>query len=198
MATPEPREKHEEHHNGTEAHTVHVYDDDLIEHDNRLPLWWQYTLYGAVVFAVIYWYGEEKIAAWKTQRQSYETEIVALKMEQAKKSGKMSAEALVAMSKSGKSVDAGKQVFVTTCAPCHRADGGGLIGPNLTDEYWLHGGKPDEIWKTVHDGVPDKGMPSWGPQLGEDKVAAVVSYVLTLRDTHVANGKAPQGDKDNM
>jgi cytochrome c oxidase cbb3-type subunit 3 len=206
MAKPEPKKKEENEKNGTEPHTieaqgaehgaVHVYDDDLIEHDNRLPLWWQYTLYGAVVFAVIYWYGEQKIAAWQTQRESYDKEMIALKMEQAKKGGKMSAEALVAMSKSAKSVDEGKQVFVTTCAPCHRPDGGGNIGPNLTDDSWLHGGKPDQIWTTVHDGVAAKGMPAWGPQLGEDKVAAVVSYVLTLRNTNVANGKPPQGEKE--
>jgi len=196
MATP----KDPKHHNGngTEPQTVHIYDEDLIEHDNRLPLWWQYTLYGAVVFAVIYWYGEQKISAWQTQRQSYEKEMIALKMEQAKKGGKMAPEALVAMSKNAKNVDEGKQVFATTCAACHRADGGGVIGPNLTDEFWLHGSKPDEIWTTVHDGVPAKGMPAWGPQLGEDKVASVVAYVLTLKGTNVANGKPPQGDKDNM
>lgn len=199
MATLEPREKNGSiESNGTEPQTIHVYDDDLIEHDNRLPLWWQYTLYGAIVFAVIYWYGEQKIAAWKTQRESYDTEMIALKMEQAKKSGKMSPDALVAMSKTAKSVDDGKQTFMTTCAPCHRADGGGNIGPNLTDDYWLHGGTPDDIWTTVHSGVPVKGMPAWGPQLGEDKVAAVVAYVLTLRGTNVVNGKPPQGDKDSM
>ncbi len=190
MTKPEDQSSENNH------ETVHVYDDDLIEHDNRLPLWWQYTLYGAILFAVIYWYGEQKLSAWKTQREAYDKEMIALKMERAKKGGKMSPEALVAMSHSQKSVEDGKQVFTTTCAACHRADGGGNIGPNLTDEYWLHGGKPDQIWTTVHDGVPAKGMPAWAPQLGEDKVAAAVAYVLTIRGTNVANGKPPQGDKE--
>jgi len=82
------------------------------------------------------------------------------------------------------------------CSPCHRADGGGTIGPNLTDEFWVHGGAPDKIWKTVHDGVVPKGMIAWGPILGEQKVASVVAYVLTLKNTHVAGGKAPEGDRE--
>jgi cytochrome c oxidase cbb3-type subunit 3 len=92
-------------------------------------------------------------------------------------------------------VEDGKQVFVSTCAACHRADGGGNIGPNLTDEFWIHGDKPQDIWSTVHNGIPAKGMPTWGPQIGEAKVASVVAYVLSIRNTNVPNGKAPQGEK---
>ncbi len=182
--------------NPEEEKVVHVYDEDIIEHDNRLPLWWQYTLYGAIVFAVAYWTGEHQLKAWLSQRDSFDQEMIAVRLEQAKKGAGMTPAVLVAMSKSPKSVDEGRQVFTTTCAPCHRADGGGNIGPNLTDEYWLHGSKPENIWSCVHDGVQGKGMPSWGPQLGEDKVAMVVSYVLTIRNTNVPNGKAPQGDKE--
>jgi cytochrome c oxidase cbb3-type subunit 3 len=175
---------------------IHVYDDDIREMDNRLPLWWQYTLYGAVLFAVCYFWGEQKVGAWKSQRESFEQEMVAARLEAAKKGGKMTSETLVAMSHNPKIVSEGKQVFETTCAPCHRADGGGNIGPNLTDKYWLHGAKPEEIFHTVHDGVSDKGMPTWGPQLGEEKVADVVAYVLTLHDTNVPGGKAPQGEPE--
>jgi cytochrome c oxidase cbb3-type subunit 3 len=99
------------------------------------------------------------------------------------------------MSHTPTAVESGRQVFASTCAACHRADGGGNIGPNLTDAYWLHGSKPENIYSCVHDGVPNKGMPTWGPVLGEDKVETVVAYVLTLRNTNVPGGKAPQGEK---
>jgi cytochrome c oxidase cbb3-type subunit 3 len=176
---------------------VHVYDGDLREEDNVLPLWWLYTLYGAIAFAVVYWYGEHELNAWAPRDVAFQQEMVAVRLEEAKKSGgTLPPEALIALSKTPATVEDGKQVFTTTCAPCHRADGGGNIGPNLTDSFWLHGGKPQNIWSCVHDGVPSKGMPTWGPQLGDAKVASVVAYVLSIRDTNVPNGKAPQGDKE--
>jgi cytochrome c oxidase cbb3-type subunit 3 len=175
---------------------VHVYDDDIVEHDNRLPLWWQYTLYGAIVFAIFYWVGERGIGAWPTQREKFEDEMVAARLEAAKKGAAMTPAVLLAMSHAPKSVDAGHTVFTATCAPCHRADGGGNIGPNLTDGYWLHGSKPENIFSCVHDGIPAKGMPTWAPQLGEEKVAEVVAYVLTIKNTNVPNGKAPQGEPE--
>lgn len=178
---------------------VHVYDDDLREEDNRLPLWWLYTLYGAIAFAAVYWYGEHQLKAWEPRDVAYQQEMLAVRLEEAKKGGgALPPEALLALSKTPATVEEGKQVFTTTCAPCHRADGGGNIGPNLTDDYWIHGGKPQNIWTTVHDGVPSKGMPTWGPQVGDAKVAAVVAYVLTLRGTNVPNGKPPQGEKEKI
>ena len=180
----------------SEDRVIHVYDDDLEEQDNRLPLWWQYTLYGAIAFAALYWYGEIKLGAWKSQADAYQQEMVAVRLAEAQKGGTLSAETLMAMSKDGATTDAGKKVFTTTCVACHRADGGGNIGPNLTDDYWLHGSKPTNIWTTVHDGVANKGMPAWGPQLGDEKVADAVAYVLTLRGTNVVGGKPPQGDKE--
>ena len=88
----------------------------------------------------------------------------------------------------------GKDVFVSTCAPCHKPDGGGNIGPNLTDAYWIHGSKPTDIYRTVTEGVPAKGMPTWAPVLGEQRVEAVVAYVISIENTNVPGGKAPQGE----
>jgi cytochrome c oxidase cbb3-type subunit 3 len=79
--------------------------------------------------------------------------------------------------------------------PCHRADGGGVIGPNLTDDYWIHGARPTELLKVVREGVPDKGMPTWSQILKPDEIVSVVVYVLTLHDTHPAAPKEPQGTK---
>jgi cytochrome c oxidase cbb3-type subunit 3 len=175
---------------------VHVYDDDLVEEDNQLPRWWLYTLYGAVGFAVFYWYGEQQLKAWEPREAVYQQEMLAIRLEEAKKGGSIPPEALVAFSKTPATVEDGKRVFASTCAACHRADGGGNVGPNLTDAFWLHGSKPQNIYGCVHDGVPSKGMPTWGPALGDAKVAAVVAYVLTIQNTNVANGKAPQGEPD--
>jgi cytochrome c oxidase cbb3-type subunit 3 len=87
----------------------------------------------------------------------------------------------------------GKQVYVKTCQVCHLDKGQGLVGPNLTDDYWLHGGDPLSIHNTVVHGVVEKGMAAWGRQLGADRVDAVVAYLMTLRGTHV-EGKAPEGE----
>jgi cytochrome c oxidase cbb3-type subunit 3 len=175
--------------------TVHVYDD-IEEEDNRLPLWWLWILYGTTAFAAFYWYGDQELKAWHSPRESYEDQMIAVRLAEADRGGSMSPGALMAMSRQAGVVSQGKETFITTCAPCHRADGGGGIGPNLTDEYWLHGSAADKIWTTVHDGVVSKGMASWGPVLGETRVASVVAYVLTLKNTNVPGGKAPQGDKD--
>jgi cytochrome c oxidase cbb3-type subunit 3 len=176
---------------------VHVYDDDLVEEDNALPLWWQYTLYGAIVFAAVYWYAEHQVGAFAAQDVKYQQEMISVRFEQAKKNGgSLPPEALIALSKTPATVEQGKQIFATTCVACHRADGGGNIGPNLTDDAWLHGGKPENIYQTVREGVTAKGMPAWGAQLGDEKVAAAVAYVLTIKGTNVPGGKPPQGDPD--
>ena len=86
-------------------------------------------------------------------------------------------------------------MFLTNCAVCHRADAGGNIGPNLTDDYWLHGGTITEINKTINTGVLDKGMPNWGKMLPPQQVNAVTVYVASLHDSHPPNRKAPQGEK---
>jgi cytochrome c oxidase cbb3-type subunit III len=174
---------------------VHVYDD-IVEEDNRLPRWWLVTLFGAIAFAAVYWFGDQELRAWRSPREFYDEQMIAIRLAEASRGGGMSPEALLALAREPSTVAGGKAVFASTCAPCHRADGGGMIGPNLTDEFWLHGSAPDNIWKTVHDGVPAKGMAAWAPVLGEARVASAVAYVLTLRNTKVPNGKAPQGERE--
>src|SRR5258708_35685028 len=88
---------------------------------------------------------------------------------------------------------AGKDIFAAICAPCHGANAGGTVGPNLTDEYWLHGGRPENILTSVRDGWGDQGMPAWGRQLGEGRGREVGAYVVGLTGTHAERGKAPQG-----
>lgn len=187
------RKSEKEHDVQDGAPPVHVYDDDLVEEDNKLPLWWLYSLFGTIVFASVYFYSEHKIGAFPSRETAHQEEMAQVRLEEAKK-GNVSADTIVALSRTPSSLEKGKEVFQSTCASCHRADGGGNIGPNLTDDHFLHGGGADQIYTTVRKGVPAKGMPEWGPQLGDEKVLAVAAYVYTLKGTNVAGGKAPQGE----
>ncbi len=181
---------------GQQDRVIHEYDG-IEEYDNDLPRWWLYTLYGAVVFACVYWLGYHTFKSADLPDAAYEHQLAAERAKEAeriKSQGVVTPAALVLLSKDDATVKKGKEVFTQNCVACHRADAGGNIGPNLTDDTWIHGGKPDEIYKTVTEGVAAKGMPTWGPQLGQERVESVVAYVLTLRNTNVAGGKAPQGD----
>jgi cytochrome c oxidase cbb3-type subunit 3 len=90
-------------------------------------------------------------------------------------------------------LEAGKAIFKTNCVPCHGPEAGGIVGPNLTDKYWIHGGGIKNVFKTIKDGVPAKGMISWQAVLKPKQIQEVASYVLSLQGTKPANPKAPQG-----
>ena len=174
---------------------VHEYDD-IQEYDNALPLWWLVTFFGSTGFAIGYFFVYQTFKAADLPNGAFEKEVAvqrAADAERIKALGNITDDSLMLLSKDMATVAKGKEIFTTNCVVCHRADAGGNIGPNLTDKTWLHGGKPAQIFKTVNEGVLTKGMAAWGPQLGTDKVQNVVAYVLTLKDTNVAGGKAPQG-----
>ncbi len=175
------------------------HHDGIEELDNVLPRWWVQILWGTVIFAACYWLWFHVFKAGELPVDVYRREKLAAAKaedERLKAEGELTADKLVQMAATATVISEGKTIFTSTCAPCHRADGGGQVGPNLTDEYWLHGGKPLQIVATIREGFLPKGMPAWGPQLGEKRVREVAAYVLTLRNTHVAGGKAPQGDKE--
>ncbi|MBS2018881.1 MAG: c-type cytochrome [Deltaproteobacteria bacterium] len=184
----------------TENKVIHEVDG-IQEYDNKLPNWWLYTLYGTVAFAVVYWF-HYHVAGYgalpTAELQAENDKAAAIAAERIKKEGVLTPEALTALSHDKGTLEQGKQVFAQTCAQCHRGDGGGMVGPNLTDEFWLHGAAPDKILETISKGVPDKGMPAWGPQLGADRTRAVTAFVISLRGTNVPNGKAPQGERASL
>jgi cytochrome c oxidase cbb3-type subunit 3 len=101
---------------------------------------------------------------------------------------------LRAFMKDSARIKAGREVFQGKCVSCHGAQGQGGIGPNLTDDYWIHGGKMTDIVKVVSEGVLDKGMPPWGAILKQDELYSVVIFVKSLRGTNPPGAKAPQGD----
>jgi cytochrome c oxidase cbb3-type subunit 3 len=175
---------------------VHEYDG-IQEFDNRLPNWWLATLYGAIAFALGYWVHYEGFRVSPSPSEEYRAEVAAAKAAEAEKlagMGEIDAPALEKLAKDDSTLATGKEVFGSTCAACHAATGGGGIGPNLTDGSWLHGGKALDVYRSVRDGWAQKGMPAWGPQLGEQRVRAVAAYVVSLRNTNVAGGKPAQGE----
>jgi cytochrome c oxidase cbb3-type subunit 3 len=183
----------------TDDKVVHIYDDDIQEADNDLPRWWLGIFYGSMIFAAIYWVAYEVLKFMPEPIDSYRIERAeAARAEEArlKAEGPLTDEKLLAYVKDDAMLAAGKITFIQTCASCHGQNAGGMVGPNLTDKFWIHGGKPVQIIETVRKGWPEKGMPTWGPMLGEKKIREVTAYVLSIRNTNVAGGKTPQGDPE--
>ncbi|MCA9602881.1 MAG: c-type cytochrome, partial [Myxococcales bacterium] len=167
---------------------MHVYDG-IQEADNDLPRWWLTIFYGTIAFALFYWFAYHGLGALPLPLEAYSAELE----KQGGQGGEMTDAYLVTLSKDPNSLKQGEAVFAKNCVVCHEADARGKIGPNLTDAYWIHGGAPTDIWKTVKLGTP-AGMPAWGGLLGPKDTPRVVAYVLSLRNTNVAGGKEPQGE----
>ena len=175
----------------------HSYDG-IQEFDNPMPRWWVYLFWATIIFSILYFLNVPGFGIGKGRIADYDRDMAAAAAADAKRKAAepagASGEQLMAMTKDASVVALGKQVFGQNCAACHRADAGGQIGPNLADDYWLHGGTLEQIHKTVVDGVLEKGMPPWGKVLKPNQLDAVVAYVYTLRGTNPPNPKAPQGD----
>lgn len=172
----------------------HNYDG-IRELDNHLPPWWTYMFYASIVFAVIYMFMYHVSGSLPLQTEEYE---IAMAEAQASKAvaeeGSSIDESNIVFSDDPAVLASGKTVYDRNCVACHKAGGEGGIGPNLTDEYWLHGGSIQDVYNTIKNGVPDKGMIAWGDVLSPTKMNDVASYIETLKGTNPANAKAPQGE----
>ena len=167
---------------------IHEYDG-IEEADNDLPRWWLMIFFGTILFSVGYWFVYEEFGMAPSPADSY----VAALLEAAESGGEVSDDLLLALVSDPEAVARGEALYGQHCVSCHKEQGAGDIGPNLTDRYWLHGGGPADIYTTIYDGVPDKGMTQWGPVLGSGGVQRVTAYVMTLRNREVP-GKEPQGE----
>lgn len=172
----------------------HAYDE-IRELDNKIPPWFNYLFYGSVVFGIFYMINYHVISSGDVQATEYKEEV---KFAEIKRVGLVKSGALLDENKLTALTDvtalnSGKEIFVKNCAVCHTEKGGGLVGPNLTDDYWIHGGGIKNIFATVKNGVPAKGMISWKSQLNLRQMQEVSSYILTLRGTNPPNPKAPEG-----
>ena len=174
--------------------TMHVYDD-IQEEDNQLPNWWLIILFGTMVFSFGYWFVYHTVKSMPNPPAIYAQDV--RDYQTAHPPGEMTDEGLLLFAKDAANVEEGKKVFLSTCASCHGQNAQGIVGPNLTDRYWIHGAKPSDIATSVTNGYAEKGMPAWGKPLGPDKVKKVVVYVLSLKGTTLPAGvkpKDPQGD----
>ena len=169
----------------------HDYDG-IREYDNPMPRWWLWIFYASIAFVPVYYLLPGGASPGAVAE--YEAEVAAHAALQAESGGPtVSDEALLALVGDGTSLANGKSLFDMNCAVCHRADGGGLIGPNLTDAAWLHGGTPSAIHASIQNGVMEKGMPAWDRLLKPEQVNAVTAYVISLRGTNPPAPKAPEG-----
>ena len=173
----------------------HDYDG-IKELDNALPPWWKYGFYITIVVAVFYIL---KFEVWHTgmnPTQEYAEEMSAAKIQTdaylASAKENVDENSVVQLDAAGAA--AGKEIFTKTCVACHLAEGQGSVGPNLTDEYWIHGGGVKDIFKTIKYGYPDKGMQSWQTTYSPVQMQQLATYIRTLKGTNPPNPKAPQGD----
>ena len=176
----------------------HSYDG-IRELDNHLPPWWKWLFYATIVWAVIYVVVYHVSSSLPLSIAEYEDEVTAADLEK-KRFLASQPQMAIDLEKLEYTADAeilarGEKVYTINCVPCHRNDGGGnTIGPNLTDNYWLHGGAVKNIFSTVNDGLVEKGMPAWGKTMSQGDVRDVTFFVLSLQGTNPANAKAPQGE----
>lgn len=174
----------------------HDYDG-IRELDNKLPPWWLYLFYGCIVFAGIYLVRYEMLGA-DTQEMELKKEMAQAKADIAKymlTAPDQMSEEKVTLLTGADDLAKGKTIFDTNCAACHRADGGGQIGPNLTDENWIFGGSIKNVFHTISNGGRDgKGMVAWKATLKPTEIQQVASYVLSLKGTNPKDAKAPEGD----
>ncbi len=182
------------------------YDDNVLheldgikEYDNPMPGWLMAIFWGAILFSVVYLafyalaFGEGSMEAeYRAQTQQAVTAVDAYFA--ANPLVPPSSADLLAGAANPEVIEAGRARFARTCASCHGEQAQGLIGPNLTDDRWIHGGTVEQIFQSVAKGWPAKGMPPWGRAVSPEELAALVSYVRSLQGSNPPNARAPEGD----
>lgn len=177
----------------------HSYDG-IKELDNHLPPWWKWLFYGTIAWSVVYIVLFHLSESLPLSLQEYQNEVVEAEEQQrilkaSQPETQIDENALV-FTNDVALIEKGKAVFMNNnCGSCHRNDGGGnTIGPNLTDDYWIHGGDVKNVFATIKNGAVEKGMPAWGKSMKPEDVRDVTFFVMSLRETNPENGKAPQGE----
>lgn len=177
---------------------MHHEYDGIRELDNVLPPWWVATFYASVIAGFLYigyWhfsdYGYSQAEEYKREIVTAEASVKAYLASQSNRVDETNVELLI----DDTQLAIGGAIFSGKCIACHgQAGEGNTIGPNLTDEYWLHGGDVKDVFKTIKYGVPEKGMISWKSQMRPAEMQKVASYILSLQGSNPPNAKAPQGE----
>ena len=180
--------------NGTGPRLVDHEYDGIREYDNPMPRWWLLTFAGTVVFSVIYVFNVGPVGNGKGRIADYEAEMATAAALAPATPVAVDPARLVALAADEAEVSRGAEVYTTYCASCHAMGGAGLIGPNLADAFWIHGGAPEAVYRTIAEGVLAKGMPPWEKSLKPEQLMNVTAYVLSLAGTTPPNPKAPEGE----
>lgn len=177
---------------------AHDYDG-IQELDNPIPAWFMYLFYATIIFAAGYLLTYHVFKVAPLQYDEYKTEMAQADIEKKlylSKAANRVDENTVKLTSDPAVLASGQAIFKTTCVPCHGEHAQGNVGPNLTDDYWLHGGKINDLFKTIKYGVLSKGMPTWEKQLSPKQISDVANYIKSLRGTNPAGAKEPQGVKE--
>lgn len=179
--------------------TDHEYDG-IVELDNVLPPWWLYMFYGTIIFSIIYvimFFGMGKFNQQDELKAEYAVAAEKIEAYQKEHGAAVDENTVVLVTDADKLAD-GKAIYEKNCVACHALNGGGGVGPNFTDDYWIHGNSINEVFKVVKYGVPEKGMIPWEAQLNPEQMQNVASYILNeFTGKNVEGGKEPQGEKVN-
>ncbi|MDB5144974.1 MAG: cytochrome [Mucilaginibacter sp.] len=179
---------------------AHDYDG-IQELDNPIPGWFMYLFYASIIFAAGYLLNYHVFHTGQLQYEEYKTEMaqadIAKKLYLSKAASQVDENTVKLVNDPGMLKD-GQVIFAQNCKPCHGEHAEGNVGPNLTDDFWLHGGKIKDLFKTIKYGVLSKGMPTWEKQLSPKQIADVANYVKSLHGTNPAGAKEPQGVKDEV
>lgn len=179
--------------NKKEPQLLHHDSDGIQELDNLLPRWWVWLFWICNVFGFLYMLYFHVLNYGDSQAAAYEKEAKAGEAIKSAALAKFESNLASLQPSNDKAlIDQGRQVYTTYCAPCHRPDGGGLVGPNLTDDYWIHGASYQDNLKIIINGVPEKGMLTWRGVLKPNEIQSVASYVYTLRGSKPPNPKPPE------
>jgi cytochrome c oxidase cbb3-type subunit 3 len=189
LTKPVPLDKEEEY-----VLQDHNYDG-IKELDAKIPPWFMGLFYATIIFSIWYMLHYHVLGTGPLQEEEYAQEIKLAEIQRAElmRTGALINEDNVTLLTEPAMLESGKQIYMANCASCHANDGGGLVGPNLTDEYWIHGGGIKNVFKVVKYGVVNKGMLAWQNLLNPRQIQEVSSYVLSLKGTTPAKPKPAEG-----
>lgn len=173
----------------------HQYDG-IVELDNPTPPWFMYLFYITILFGVVYLFYYHVAQDGNIQEAEYKTEVAVAEKAREKYMKKfansVNEDNVTAMT-AAKDLTEGSTIYTTNCVACHGDKGQGGVGPNLTDVYWIHGGSIKDLFHTITNGVPEKGMIAWNKTLNPIQIQQVSSYILTLQGSNPPGAKEPQG-----
>lgn len=174
----------------------HVFDG-IYEYDNDMPQWWLRLFWATIIFSIGYM-GFYHVPRHEPRGliAEYDRAVAEDKARTARLKTKTGQQTIdwESATKDESLLARAKETWTAMCAACHLESGGGSVGPNLTDNAWIHGFTPEAITASIANGIIANGMPAWGPILGDTKIQELVAFIKTIQNTNVAGGKPPQGD----